>query len=244
MDNSVLKGLKKVLESLVHLKNSSSQEDDDESTLKLSEALSSSSITPMGSISEGILAQNIPKSSFHPGLQLSDNMFHIKNLNTGQEIRLNNEGFFGVLNEYLTNEKYAEAMDHIFSQKEKMNTALLEAANNNDPDLCRLLLDKKNYGDIAAEPNGKDFLGMTALHISAKKGFIKVCEILLDYGFMTDLNAKDANGRTPLHLACIEAQLGTAQLLIRSGAHMNAVDQFLNTPMHYAVERGDKEFLS
>ena len=61
---------------------------------------------------------------------------------------------------------------------------------------------------------------------------------------MTDINSKDPIGRTPLHLACIEMQLPAAQLLLRSGAHINSIDDLGNTPSHYAVEKGDKEFLS
>lgn len=203
------------------------------------------SITPMGSISEGDLAQDIPHASFHPGYQLTDNIFRIKNMDTGQEIHINEEGeeFFSVLNELFSNEKYTEAAQLISVQKEKMNRALLEAASNDDSELCKLLIDKKYYGDIAAGPNCRDPMGYSPLHISASKGYIKVCEVLLDYGYMTDLNIKDCCGRTPLHLACMEVQLSTAQLLSRSGAHLNAVDDLGNTPMHYAVEKGDKEFL-
>lgn len=247
MEGLVLKGLKRVLESLVQSKDSVNIEEVcDETTLKLSEELSNGSITPMGSISEGTLAQNIPTSSFHPGIQLSDNLFHIKNIHTGQEINITaeEEGFFTVLNALISNEKYPEAMNHINRQKDRMNQALWEAANNNDADLCKLLLDKKFYGEIAAEPNSKDECGMTALHISASKGHIKVCEVLLDYGFMTDLNPKNSSGRTPLHLACIEGKLLEAQLLVRSGAYLNAVDDLMNTPMHYAIEKADKEFLN
>ena len=247
MESYVLKELKRVLESLVHPTASTNPDEcDEENTFKLSEEILSNTSTPMGSISEGALAQNIPRSSFHPGLQISDNIFNIKNTDTGEEIHLakEKEGFFVVLNELMNTEKYNEAMEHIHLQKEKMNATLWEAASNNDPDLCKLLLDKKLYGEIAAEPNSKDPYGMTPLHISVSKGHIKVCEVLLDYGFMIELNSRDCSGRTPLHLACIEAQLPTAQLLLRSGAHLNAVDDLLNTPMHYAVVRADKEFLS
>ena len=248
MESHALKGLKQILESLVHLTEPSTTPDDlcEESTLKLSEKLSNDSLTPMGSISEGILAQHIPRTSFHPGTQLSDNLFRIKNLETGQEIRINpeSEGFFTILNTLISAEKYTEAMDHVHHQKSKMNKTLWEAAGNNDADLCKLLLDKKFYGEIAAEPNSKDEFGLTPLHLSASRGHTRVCEVLLDYGYMIELNSRDPYGRTPLHLACIEGQLPAAQLLLRSGAFLNAVDELMNTPMHYAVERADKELLS
>lgn len=245
MEDSVLKGIKTFLESLANTQITSIEANPEENVSKLSDALYSSSITPMGSVSEGILAQNIPKSSFHPG-QLSDNLFHLKNMTTGEELALSKPGdsFFTTLNQLINEEKYTEAMDHISDQKSKINIALWQAASNNDADLCRILLDKKTYGELAAETNSRNGEGWTALHISASLGHIKVCEVLLDYGQMTDLNIKDPLGRTPLHLACIEVQLPTAQLLLRSGAHINAVDDLGNTPTHYAVEKGDKEFLS
>jgi protein-serine/threonine kinase len=245
MEDSVLKSIKKVLESLATAQTISAELTLEEAPQKFSEALSNNSLTPMGSVSEGILAQNIPKSSFHPGL-LSDNLFHLKNLNTGQELALlkPGESFFAALNELINEEKYSEAMDHISEQKSKMNAALWQASGNGDFELCRILLDKKTYGELAADANSRNSQGQNALHISASLGLVKVCEILLDYGHMTDLNAKDPLGRTPLHLACVEVQLPAAQLLLRSGAHINVVDELGNTPTHYAVEKGDKEFLS
>ena len=245
MEDSILKDIKKVLESLATTQTISAEMTSEDTQQKFSAALSSSSITPMGSVSEGILAQNVPKSSFHPG-QLSDNLFHLRNLNTGEELALlkPGESFFATLNILINEEKYTEAMDHISDQKSKMNSALWQAASTGDFELCKILLDKKTYGELAADANSRNSEGQNALHISAGLGMFKVCEILLDYGHMTDLNSKDPIGRTPLHLACIEMQLPAAQLLLRSGAHINSIDDLGNTPSHYAVEKGDKEFLS
>ena len=163
MESHALKGLKQVLESLMHLTERSTSPDEtcEEITLKLSEEVPSGSLTPMGSISEGILAQHIPRTSFHPGTQLSDNLFRIKNLSTGAEIHLTppSEGFFTILNTLISNENYTEALEHVHQQKSKMNRTLWEATSTNDADLCKLLLDKKFYGEIAAEPNSKNEFG-------------------------------------------------------------------------------------
>mmetsp|Transcript_5320 Transcript_5320/g.5276 ORF Transcript_5320/g.5276 Transcript_5320/m.5276 type:complete len:510 (+) Transcript_5320:194-1723(+) len=106
-----------------------------------------------------------------------------------------------------------------------------------------MLMDKHLHGDMVADVNSHMAGGLTALHIAALKGHVKVCETLLDYGDSTDLNSQDASLRTPLHLACMHAKLQVAQLLVRSGAFLNAVDIDGNTPLHYAVLTEDKDFL-
>mmetsp|Transcript_17527 Transcript_17527/g.17478 ORF Transcript_17527/g.17478 Transcript_17527/m.17478 type:complete len:510 (+) Transcript_17527:428-1957(+) len=106
-----------------------------------------------------------------------------------------------------------------------------------------MLLDKSLNGDIVANVNSHMPDGLTALHLAALKGHVKVCETLLDYGDNTDLNSRDLLQRTPLHLACLHAKLQAAQLLVRSGAFLNAADVDGNTPLHYAVLTEDKEFL-
>lgn len=106
-----------------------------------------------------------------------------------------------------------------------------------------MLLDKHLNGDQVAHVNSHNSDGLTALHIAALRGHVKVCETLLDYGDNTDLNSRDLHNRTPLHLACLQANLQVAQLLVRSGAFLNAVDKDGNTPLHYAVLTENKDFL-
>ena len=61
---------------------------------------------------------------------------------------------------------------------------------------------------------------------------------------MTDVNAKDIQGCTPLHIACKYGHYLVAQLLIRSGSLINDTDKDLNTPMHYAAASGDIKLIT
>jgi hypothetical protein len=57
----------------------------------------------------------------------------------------------------------------------------------------------------------------------------------------TDVNAKDENGQTPLHIAICGGQREEVELLIAKGADINAKDNSGQTPLHYAAVLGQKE---
>lgn len=84
---------------------------------------------------------------------------------------------------------------------------------------------------------------MSPLHRAVQLGHLKVCEILLDYGKFEDIFTKDHQSRTPLHFACKHGFLSISQLLVRSGANINEIDEIGNTPMHYASDSGNKELV-
>lgn len=50
-----------------------------------------------------------------------------------------------------------------------------------------------------ADPNQRDVIGNTALHLAACTNHTEMVTLLLKAG--TDINAIDNSGRTPLHLA-------------------------------------------
>lgn len=54
----------------------------------------------------------------------------------------------------------------------------------------------------------------------------------------TDVNARGAEGWTPLHLAAEEGRKDVAELLIAKGADMNARDAEGWTPLHWAAYFG------
>ncbi|XP_065437436.1 ankyrin repeat domain-containing protein 54 isoform X3 [Chrysemys picta bellii] len=70
---------------------------------------------------------------------------------------------------------------------------LRESANANDLETVQLLLDH------GADPNQRDGLGNTALHLAACTNHVPVITLLLRGGARVD--ALDRAGRTPLHLA-------------------------------------------
>lgn len=55
---------------------------------------------------------------------------------------------------------------------------------------------------------------------------------------MTNLDARTSINRTPLHLACLHGHLAVVKLLVRALADINALDDDLNTPLHYAAMNG------
>ena len=60
---------------------------------------------------------------------------------------------------------------------------------------------------------------------------------MLDKG--AEVNIKDADGITPLHLAARENHRNVLELLLAKGACVNAKDKFGLTPLHLAAEQGN-----
>lgn len=91
-------------------------------------------------------------------------------------------------------------------------------------------------------------LGWTALHVavsSAKKNAVEICSVIIQNG--ADVNAKEGEGNTPLHLAVLrtgreelskEAYEGIIELLLGSKADVRARNRFGVTPLHFAVIQG------
>jgi ankyrin repeat protein len=83
--------------------------------------------------------------------------------------------------------------------------------------------------------------GMSLLHMAVAKGPQDIVLLLINKG--ARVNARDNNGRTPLHyLAGAQAQINKlvrdpdmVTILVNHGADINAVDNSGLTPLHYAV---------
>jgi ankyrin repeat protein len=71
------------------------------------------------------------------------------------------------------------------------------------------------------------------LHHAAIDGVDDVAEVLLDGG--ADPNALDAQQWTPLHFAARAHHVALAEMLLRRGASIDAVDSFGNTPLFRAT---------
>ena len=113
-----------------------------------------------------------------------------------------------------------------------------------------------------ADPNVREMTGKTALlwvlsrsisrprytvrstlHLAAEfEGQFEVAQMLLMYD--GDVNSRDINGRTPLHMlseSLIDDEdgvLNLALLLLKHGAKVNIRDKYKQNPLHLAVRRG------
>lgn len=79
------------------------------------------------------------------------------------------------------------------------------------------------------------------LHAAARKGDIETIRALLGKGAAID--ARDANGATPLLVATHSNQVDAARVLIQAGADVNAKDGIHDSPYLYAGARGHDEIL-
>jgi len=75
------------------------------------------------------------------------------------------------------------------------------------------------------------------LHYAAELGLSDVAAALLDAG--SEVNAVDADGRTPLILATVSGHEDVAQLIMaRDGCDVNVVDTAQRTSLFYAAQLG------
>ena len=98
----------------------------------------------------------------------------------------------------------------------------------------------QNYADIRELliANGAE---ISSIHVAAQVGDVNKVTAYLDRG--KDINAKDKNGRTALHIAVINNQKDIVGLLINRGANINAEDNRQITPIDLATRRNNKEMV-
>ena len=122
----------------------------------------------------------------------------------------------------------------------------------------------KSLVEKEAVINAKDTSGRTALHYAAQNGHNKIAELLIANG--ADVNAKNTSGETPLQYAAFYERQDTIKLLLEKGAtisnihlaacigdivkleafmqegvDVSAVDHLGYTPLHYAVQNGQRQ---
>lgn len=82
--------------------------------------------------------------------------------------------------------------------------------------------------------NASNANGLTALHLAAKDGFVKICDELLKRGAAVDSVTKKLN--TPLHIATLAGQLEVLKMLVSAGANVNARSSNGFTPLYMAAQ--------
>jgi len=94
-----------------------------------------------------------------------------------------------------------------------------------------------SYG---ADPTLPDRYGYLAIHWAAKQGDISSMKLLLKHA-PTTIHVKAEYGRTPLHLAAYNGRIMATQLLLDSGANINAKEEDPSqyTALHWAVIHKD-----
>jgi ankyrin repeat protein len=114
------------------------------------------------------------------------------------------------------------------------NTPLLVAAHRQLPEIVKLLLHAK------ADPNVSSFTGKCfPLHYAVAEP--TNVEMLL--AAQSQVNAKNAEGETPLHWAAGAGLTNSADLLLGHGADINATDNDGNTPLHFAITANRTEMV-
>lgn len=111
---------------------------------------------------------------------------------------------------------------------ESTPTTIFEALENADVQSAKAMLDQG-----VVDPNIRDSLQRTPLHVAAQYGLHEIVGDLLARGAQID--ARERDGRTPLHFAAMEGRTAIVEQLIASGALVAATDKFQATPLYYAV---------
>ncbi|CAL5436790.1 unnamed protein product [Camellia sinensis] len=127
---------------------------------------------------------------------------------------------------------------------ESRTSCLLNAALTGNLKLLTKLAEELDYGDGLAKTfmDVKDSGGRSALHFAAAGGKTHVCKYLVQE-LKLNVNLKDGIGDTPLNHATIGQHYQTAVFLVENGANPNMANDKGFIALHYAAEKGHKEFL-
>lgn len=88
-----------------------------------------------------------------------------------------------------------------------------------------------------SSPNGLNYKGTSAMHRLATCYRDDFMRLLLEHN--TDVDVRDMNGNTPLHLACLSGYTEKARMLLAAGADPDLVNSSGTTPRMLAEKRPD-----
>lgn len=142
------------------------------------------------------------------------------------------EGHVDIAEVLLVNGASPEAVDR------KNRTPVDDAISNGRRGVLRLL---KRYGAqvpshlFQTDEEQAHHLGVELIEHCAS-GNVEEVKERLDYG--ANVNFRDYDHRTPLHLACIEGHAEIVSILVQVGAKLDARDRWGSTPLEDAVKAG------
>uniref|UniRef100_A0A0G4HHJ5 Uncharacterized protein n=1 Tax=Chromera velia CCMP2878 TaxID=1169474 RepID=A0A0G4HHJ5_9ALVE len=115
-------------------------------------------------------------------------------------------------------------------------TALHHAVYGGKRAVAALLIDK------GIGVNERDRLGRTALHYTTREEWgpadnVEIAELLLSHG--ADIEVREIQGVTVLHMAALYGSVRVARVLLERGADVSAVDDTGRTALHWSVETRD-----
>jgi ankyrin repeat protein len=137
---------------------------------------------------------------------------------------------------YKTQNKYYFTPLHLAAANgyENIVKLLINKEKSDDKFASLISLKKKSYVNVG----GKD--GDTALHLAIKNDWGYVVVSLLDYA-QTNINASNASGKSPLHIAVMNERSRLVKILLAKGALTDFEDIGGRTPLHYASRKGNEE---
>eukprot|EP01023_Acetabularia_acetabulum_P029383 TRINITY_DN27732_c2_g1_i2.p2 TRINITY_DN27732_c2_g1~~TRINITY_DN27732_c2_g1_i2.p2 ORF type:complete len:228 (-),score=39.64 TRINITY_DN27732_c2_g1_i2:298-981(-) len=125
-----------------------------------------------------------------------------------------------------------------FDVRDKLGRCPLhEAAYNAQVEVVKMLV------ACGANVDATDKQGRTALHLAATNfGDIQKKLVIMDFLAQQSccVVARDEEGRSPLHIACIEGNKDAALRLIHLGANRCQLDKYEKRPLDLAIIRGHK----
>lgn len=95
--------------------------------------------------------------------------------------------------------------------------------------------------DLHAQFEKDEYSGLTAIHVAAMCGHVKIVQTLLDCG--ASIEEPSRAMQRPLHVAALKGQASMVEFLIRRGAQVDAQDNNGNQPIHEAAKSYSPEVL-
>ncbi len=167
---------------------------------------------------------------------LSDNLNSSKINNNRNNFATNsNVNLLSKINNFVDGKIHLKIKNIINKKSVNGDTALHFAAENDNIDLLKLLI------EFGAEVNVKNKKNQTVLHFALKTNLYKNFIYLHDsFPSLFDLsNDKDFFNQTYLHYACKQELVLAVNYLIFNNANINSLDDNFRSPIFYAVNQGN-----